>query len=104
VKNAVPLSFLLIASASTSAATSPASAATPLILLWRAGWAIVLVWGVSLRIVGFLSHFPLYAKNISGISVRGIYGIGSISFVGLVGFGRFLLLRLLLHTHSEVIV
>jgi hypothetical protein len=63
VKNAVPLPFLLIASASATTSTSTAafsaSAAAPLILLWRAGRAIFLIWGIALRIAGFLSYFPL---------------------------------------------
>jgi hypothetical protein len=50
VKNAVPLSLLLVASASamtfTSASAPFASVVAPLILLWRAGRALVLVRGI----------------------------------------------------------
>jgi hypothetical protein len=83
VKNVVPLSFLLVASASattsTSAAAPFASAVAPLILLWRAGRALFfLVWGIR--------DFASWNENSTLVHGGGCH-LTSTSCHGMLGWG-----------------
>jgi hypothetical protein len=108
MEDVIPFSFLMIASApsapSASAAAPSAHAAAPLVRMCWTRQARDQALGVSLWIGILLGIFAVKAKNISGISVRGVSGIGPFSFARLVSFCGLLLLRLLFHAHPEVIV
>jgi hypothetical protein len=108
MENAVPFSFLMVASAPVvtfaSAATSPASAASPLIQVWWTRRVRDQALWVSLWIGNFLGVFAVQAEHASRIGVRGISGIGPFPLAGLVSFCGLFLLRLLFHAHPEVIV
>jgi hypothetical protein len=108
MENAIPLSFLMLASAPAvtpaSAAASPASAASPLTVVWWTRWVGDQTLCIGLWIGVFLGVFAVQAEYAPRVGVRGLSGIGPFLLAGLVCFCGLFLLRLLFHAHPEVIV
>jgi hypothetical protein len=108
VEDAIPFSFLMMASApaatSASAAAPSASATAPLVQMWWTRRAGDLALGVSLWIGTLQGVFAVKDKNVPRIGVRGVSGIGPFPLARLISFCGLLLLRLLFHAHLEIIV
>jgi hypothetical protein len=60
--------------------------------------------GVSLWIGILLGVFAVKAKNVPGVGVQGVSGVGPFPLARLVNFCGLFLLRLLFYAHPEVIV